>query len=171
MPPLRRLWSEQPVTHHGERFHLDDARVNPKPVQDPLEVWMGGAGPLELRRVGRCSDGWLPSFCTPDDVREGIAIVNQHAADAAREIEDEHFGVLPGYTDGEIPERLVGFAKRRHPDRNPSDVIASRDNIVERIQEFVEVGASKFVIMPLKEPSDWQWELEEMAAQVLPLEN
>ena len=171
MPLLRRLWSEESVTHHGERFHLDDARVNPKPVQDPLEVWMGGAAPLELRRVGRYSDGWLPSFCTPDDVRDGIAVVNQHASDAGREIEDEHFGALLGYTDGPIPERLVEFAKRRHPDRNPADVIASRDNIAERIRAFVEVGASKFVIVPLEEPQDWQSEVEDMAARVLPLEN
>ena len=46
--------------------------VNPKPVQEPLEVWMGGAAPLELRRVGRFSDGWLPSFSTPEDVKDGI---------------------------------------------------------------------------------------------------
>lgn len=171
MPLLRRLWTEDSVTHHGERFHLDGARVNPKPLQEPLDVWMGGAAPLELRRVGRHSDGWLPSFCTPDDVREGIAVINDHAAEAGREIEDEHFGVLIGYTDGGIPDRLVEFAKRRHPDRDPASVIANRDNIVERIQSFVEVGASKFVIVPLEEPQDWQRELEDMAARVLPLEN
>lgn len=171
MPLLRRLWTEDSVTHHGDRFHLDDARVNPKPLQNPLEVWMGGAGPLELRRVGRYSDGWLPSFCTPADVREGIAVVNQHATDADRAIDPEHMGVLLGYTDGEIPDRLVEFAKRRHQDRDASEVIANRHNIAERIQSFVDVGASKFVIVPLEEPEDWHREIEEMAAQVLPLEN
>lgn len=171
MPLLRRLWTEDSVTHHGERFHLDNARVNPKPVQEPLEVWMGGAAPLELRRVGRYSDGWLPSFCTPADVADGIAAVNGHASDAGREIDPEHMGVLLGYTEGPIPERLVEFAKRRHPDRNPADVIADRDTIAERIRAYIEVGASKFVIVPLAEPADWQRELEEMAAKVLPLEN
>lgn len=171
MPLLHRLWTEDSVTHHGERFHLDDARVNPKPVQQPLEVWMGGAAPLELRRVGRYSDGWLPSFCTPEDVKIGIDTVNAHASDAGREIDQEHFGVLIGYTDGEIPDRLVEFAKRRHPDREAGDVIAHRDNLAERIESFIEVGASKFVVVPLDEPTDWSPELEDIASRVLSLEN
>jgi len=171
MPLLHRLWTEDSVTHHGERFTLDNARVNPKPVQQPLEVWMGGAAPLELRRVGRYSDGWLPSFSTPEDVAEGIATVNGHAADAGREIDPEHFGVLVGYTNGEIPQRLVEFAKKRKPDRDARDVIATRENIREFLEGFIEVGASKFVIVPLDEPEDWTRELEEMAERVLPLEN
>lgn len=171
MPLLHRLWSEDSVTHHGERFHLDDARVNPKPVQEPLEVWMGGAAPMELRRVGRYSDGWLPSFCTPDDVKEGIDTVNGHAKDAGREIDPEHFGVLVGYTNGDIPDRLVEFAKRRHPDRDVREVIATPDTIYERLQAFTEVGASKFVVVPLEEPTDWETEIKDMAERVLSLEN
>lgn len=171
MPLLRRLWTEDSVTHHGERFTLDNAQVNPKPVQEPLEVWMGGAAPLELRRVGRFSDGWLPSFCTPEDVRIGIDTVNGHASDAGREIDPEHFGVLVGYTDGEIPQRLIDFAKKRHPDRDPRSVIATRDRLAEHLEGFIAVGASKFVVVPLDEPQDWAGELERVAATVLPLEN
>ncbi|MDC0349993.1 TIGR03854 family LLM class F420-dependent oxidoreductase [bacterium] len=171
MPLLRRLWSEDSVTHHGERFHLDNASVNPKPIQEPLEVWMGGAAPLELRRVGRYSDGWLPSFSTPEDVKDGMEVVNGHAADAGREIDPEHFGVLVGYTNGEIPDRLVEFAKKRNPDRDVRDVIATRENLAERLEAYTEVGASKFVIVPLEEPSDWKAELEDMAERVLHLEN
>lgn len=171
MPLLRRLWTEDSVTHHGERFSIDNARVNPKPVQEPLEVWMGGAAPLELRRVGRYSDGWLPSFCTVDDVAEGIKVVNEHAAEAGREIDDEHFGVLLPYTDGPISDRYVEAVKRRNPERDVADVIATKDNIVERLTAFTEVGASKFVIVPAAEPADWPAELAEMADKVLPLEN
>ena len=171
MPLLRRLWTEESVTHHGERFYLDDARVNPKPVQDPLEVWMGGAAPLELRRVGRYSDGWLPSFCTVDDVREGIDVVNAHAAEVGREIDPEHFGVLLPYTSGEISPRYEEIVKRRNPDRTAADIIASKDDIAERIMAFTEVGASKFVIVPAVEPENWAAEIAEMAERVLPLEN
>lgn len=171
MPLLRRLWSEDSVTHHGDRFHIDNAQVNPKPVQEPLEVWMGGAAPLELRRVGRYSDGWLPSFCTVEDVAEGIKTVNAHAAEAGREIEDEHFGVLLPYSDGPISERFVEAVTRRNPNRDVADVIATKENIVERLVEFTDVGASKFVIVPAVEPADWPAELAEMADKVLPLEN
>ena len=97
--------------------------------------------------------------------------IRDSAGDAGREIDPEHFGVLVGYTNGEIPQRLVEFAKRRKPDRDVREVIATRENLYERLQAFTEVGASKFVIVPMDEPDDWQAELEEMAERVLPLEN
>jgi hypothetical protein len=40
----------------------------------------------------------------------------------------------------------------------------------ERIEAFVAVDASKFVVLPLEEPSDWSAELDELAGTVLPLE-
>jgi len=57
MPLLRRLWSEDHVSHSGTRFAIEDVTVRPKPVQQPLEVWFGGIAPLELKRVGRHADG------------------------------------------------------------------------------------------------------------------
>jgi len=36
-----------------------------RPVQDPLEVWLGGRGPQALERVGRIADGWLGALVTP----------------------------------------------------------------------------------------------------------
>ena len=175
-PLLRRLWTEDAVTHHGERFHVDDARVNPKPFHEPLEVWMGGAAPLELRRVGRYSDGWLPSFCTVDDVREGIDVVQGHAAEVGRGIDPEHFGVLIPHTDSDpdgdgVSARFAEAVKRRHPDSKVSDVIATRDNLAERLVAFTEVGASKFVVVLANEPEDWSAELHVIAERVLPLEN
>jgi hypothetical protein len=41
----------------------------------------------------------------------------------------------------------------------------------DRLEAFTEVGASKFVVLPLDEPADWAAELEEVAATVLPLES
>src|SRR3546814_12614974 len=59
----------------------------PISAQDRLEVWLGGIAPSELRRCGRLGDGWLPSFCTPDDVRQGIAALERHASEADRKID------------------------------------------------------------------------------------
>lgn len=172
LPLIRRLWAGEPVDHDGPRFHLEGVQVLPTPVQDPIEVWMGGAAPSELRRVGRLGDGWLPSFCTPGDVETGIATIRQVAADHDREIEEEHYGVLLAYAHGEVPDRLAAFVKRRRPDLDPSDVIpVGYDGLVARLKQFVDVGASKFVVLPLVEPAAWTPELEALAENVLPLEN
>ena len=76
------------------------------------------------------------------------------------------------YAHGEVPDRLAEFVKRRRPDLDPSDVIpVGHDGLVERLKQFVDVGASKFVVLPLVEPEAWTPELEALAESVLPLEN
>lgn len=168
---MRRLWTEDVVEHHGEHFHLDGLTVLPKPVQQPIEVWLGGLAPSELKRVGRLGDGWLPSFCTPDEVAEGIGVIQAVAAEHDRSIDPEHFGALIAYRDGPLPELITKFVQRRRPDADPSDVVPERDSIVDVVKRMIDAGASKFVLIPLNEPTDWRAELEEVAELVLPLEN
>ena len=40
------------------------------------------------------------------------------------------------------------------------------DAAVSRLEAFIEVGASKFVVLPLDEPADWEQELREIADAV-----
>jgi probable F420-dependent oxidoreductase len=172
LPLLRRLWAEDHVDHDGEHFTLHDVTVRPKPMQHPMDVWMGGIAPSEIRRVGRMSDGWLPSFCTADDLRAGIPVVNEEAAKLGREIDPEHFGALIAYRDGPLPELLVERLSRRRPDIDPVDLIPEGlDGVEKTIQQMLEVGASKFVVLPLLEPPDWTEELERVADALLPLQN
>jgi probable F420-dependent oxidoreductase len=172
LPLLRRLWTEESVDHHGERFDFEGLRVEPRPVQEPLEVWLGGSAPSELRRVGRLADGWLPSFTTPADVAAGSEVVERTASDHGREIDPEHFGALVPYAHTEPSGRIVEAIRSRRPDLDPRDVIpVGHDAIVELLERFVAAGASKFVLIPLAEPDDWASELGALADKVLPLQN
>jgi len=174
LPLLRRLWEEDEVTHEGERFSIPSAKVRPKPIQDPIEVWLGGQAPSELKRAGRYGDGWLPSFATPEDVATGIETVNRHAAEVGRHIDDEHFGVLVAYTDENTPllPRLQAIVEKRNPGLDPREVIpAGREGVRDKIKQFIDAGASKFVVMALNEPSEWTAELGLLAEDLLPLEN
>src|SRR5690606_2481053 len=97
LPLLHRFWTGEPVDHEGRFHRYEGARVLPVPRQAHLDVWLGGIAPSELRRCGRLGDGWLPSFCTPDDVAAGIPVIQQVAADHDRSIDPEHFGALVPY--------------------------------------------------------------------------
>ena len=172
MPLMRRLWSEDVVDHHGERFSLEGARVLPKPMQDPFEVWLGGQAPSELRRTGRLADGWLASFTTPHHVAEGIEVIETAATEAGRRMDPEHYGVLIPYTTaGPLPAPLAERVRQRRPDADVEDVVAtSHARILELVQAYLEVGASKFVLFPFGEPDDWTAELESLAEVALPLQ-
>ena len=172
VPLLRRLWTESDVAHDGKRFHYGSVTVLPRPVQQPLDLWMGGISERELVRVGRLADGWLPSFCTPAEVETGIATIEDVARQADRAIDPEHFGVLIAYRDGQIPEELRAFVQRRRPGLDPDDLIPPLAGLPAMLHRFIDAGASKFVVVPLTEPAagDWSTHLDELAASVLPLE-
>jgi len=172
LPLVRRFWTEDAVTHHGEHFSFDGITVLPKPVQQPPDVWLGGIAPSELRRVGRLGDGWLPSFCTPDDVRTGRKTIEEVAGAHDRAIDPEHFGALVAYSHGPLLDLVLAALKQRRPDVDPAGLIpVGLPAVRDRLEAFVEAGASKFVVVPLADPEDWAEELGEVAAALKPLEN
>ncbi len=172
LPLLRRFWTEESVDHDGEFFRYEAARVRPFPVQQPIEIWFGGIAPSELKRTGRLGDGWLPSFCTPDDVRDGRTVIEQVATEHDREIDPEHFGALVPYGVDGVPDLVAAFLAKRRPDVDPADVVAGDfTSLRAQLERFIEVGASKFVVVPFVEPERWDDHLAEVADVVMPLQN
>lgn len=169
---LRGCWAPGPLTHHGAHFDYDELPVLPKPLQHHVDIWLGGIAPSELRRVGRCADGWLPSFVTPDDAARGREIIEATCAEHTRSIDDDHYGALIPYATGPVPDAvLAGLAKRRPDLADPSVLIpAGWDALIETIDRFVAVGTSKFVVLPIVEPASpaaWVQHLQEAAPVVL----
>jgi probable F420-dependent oxidoreductase len=56
---LRALWTQELVTFHGRWHHVEDAGLNPLPVQRPIPLWMGGTAPAAIQRIARLADGWI----------------------------------------------------------------------------------------------------------------
>jgi probable F420-dependent oxidoreductase len=170
---MRKCWFDDVVEHDGGRFHYEGLRVRPRP--DRLDVWLGGIAASELRRVGRMGDGWLPSFITPNDAAAGRAVIEQVAAEHDREIEDDHYGVLIPYTHDIVPDVLLAQLARRRPDLDdPAALVpVGWDALIGTIKRFVDVGTTKFVVLPVAEPADgasWDAHLVDAAAALLPLE-
>ena len=171
VPLLRRLWSEDDVDHDGDRFSYQRITVRPKPAQDPLEIWLGGISPSELKRTGRLGDGWLPSFCTPEEAAAGRKVIEQTADEAGRAIDPEHFGALIPYVRNGMPDLLAERLRARRPDVDPADLIPSgMESLRTFVERFIECGVSKFVVVPVLEPPDWDAELDGLASALLPLE-
>jgi probable F420-dependent oxidoreductase len=172
LPLIRRLWTDDEVDHAGRRFTYTGLSVRPKPVQQPPDVWLGGRVPSELRRTGRLGDGWLPSFCTPDEAAAGRKIVEEAADRAGRWIDPEHFGALVVYTHGPLPDRLTRALAARRPDIDPGELVMSGlPALRRRLEAFIDRGFSKLVVVPAVEPDRWADELAEVADQVLPLQD
>jgi probable F420-dependent oxidoreductase len=170
VPLLRRFWTEDAVDHDGTWFHYEQMNVLPKPAH-PLDVWLGGKAPAELRRVGRLSDGWLASFSSPQQCKEGRVVIEDAADAEGRSIDPEHFGVMVLYAPGEIPEFVQQVIANRNPDADINDLVARDWSGVRALCErHIAVGFSKLVLVPLSEPADWHDELATGAGDVLSLQ-
>jgi probable F420-dependent oxidoreductase len=167
---MRRLWADDVVDHDGDHYHLHGMSIGVRPVQGHLDVWLGGRAPGELRRVGRVADGWLPSFSTPAQVADGRVAVEKAAADAGRAIDPEHFGALVSYARTTIPEAYARARVLRTGIDAASVIPVGLDALRTRLDEFVAVGFSKLVVVPVEPPSSWDHELDELADAVLDLQ-
>jgi probable F420-dependent oxidoreductase len=169
---MRQCWTGEPVVHDGERFRYDGVVVRPVPKR--MDVWLGGYARSELERVGRLADGWLPSFVTPADAEQGRAVIEAVCAEHDREIEDDHYGVLIPYTLGPVPEPTLAQLAKRRPDVDPAGIVpTSWDELAALIRRFVDVGTSKFVVLPIDEPTTvdaWAAHLADAAETLRPLE-
>lgn len=168
VPLLRRLWSGEVVNHDGPHYHLREARVAPQPIQQPLEMWLGGQVPGALRRAGRLGDGWIPGLLTPNEAAQKRQRIEAAAAEAGRCIDPEHFGVNLTYSRSPVPTPVLEQLQRRRPDLDPTTLVPQdRAALHARVDEWLEVGFSKFLLRPAVPPADWAEELEQLAADIL----
>ncbi len=100
---LRRLWTEDHVTHHGQYYHFDDVTLEPKPAQQPCPpIWLASSPSLSarphlvergLRRVARLADGWMADIGSAAQYRVWWEQLGAYTRDAGRDPADLHTAV------------------------------------------------------------------------------
>ncbi len=92
---LRRLWTEEHVTHHGTYYRFTDVALLPKPVQQPPPILIA-VNPKEehvdaaatdriLRRVATHADGWQTDATPVDTFRHRFDTIQHYAAQQGRD--------------------------------------------------------------------------------------
>lgn len=71
---MRRLWTEDTVTHQGRFWTLEEAPTHLRPLQDPHPpLWIGGQSDAGVRRAARLGETWtIPPSCSIDEVANWI---------------------------------------------------------------------------------------------------
>lgn len=170
LPLLRRLWAGEAVEIAGARTALPV-----RPLQEPLEVWLGGSGPEAVARAGRLSDGWLGSRVTPARAGRLRGQIQAEAARAGREISPEHFGLSIAYA--RRPEDLERAGRPAPAGPDLSDLVpVGADALRRLVGQLVSEGLSKFVLRPVapptryEGPSGWAEELDWLGGAVMDLQ-
>ncbi|HPX35285.1 MAG TPA: TIGR03560 family F420-dependent LLM class oxidoreductase [Mycobacterium sp.] len=84
---IRRLWTEESVSHTGRFFTLEDALCEPKPVQRPHPpIVVGGSQPKMLRVIARHADEWnMTSHQGPAEWGEANLALDAACAEVGRD--------------------------------------------------------------------------------------
>ena len=91
---LRRFWTEDVVTFEGEFHSVRAAGIAPRPLQQPVPIWIGGANLAKgvepvawlLKRIGEIGDGWCTNTGTQpnEDIRAAMQLIRATAAEHGR---------------------------------------------------------------------------------------
>ena len=151
---LTRLWTEDAVSTEGEFFRLDGASISPKPVQQPLPLWLGGSAPQAIERTARWGTGWQAGIESADKVGPVIRAIKAKAREFGRSIDEDHFGAGFGFRFGSPDEPIMrryiaGFTRSLGKPPDAFTACGGRREIMALLNRFRATGAHKFVLRPI----------------------
>ena len=149
---LRGLLHDEVTTFEGTWFSIHEARNEPRPIQDALPIWVGGAGEKRtLRIAARFADGWNVPFVSPETFAAKRDVLHRHCADVGRDPAEMLCAVNVGlaWTEDSLRQQFGAIADFVRP----GVLSGSVDQVVDRIGEYVDAGADQ-VNLALRAPFD-----------------
>ena len=172
---LDRLWTGEPVTHHGRHYHFEDVAIDP-PLPAKPRLWVAGGSKLKtelspdpetiaptvLERICRRADGWLARAAgSTDSVIADWAQIRSRLAELGRAADSVTFGhinfahVVPTDDDAAalavqrpLIERIMG-THRSFEHLQTCYFLGTPRRIRARIAELAEAGLEYLVLSPL----------------------
>lgn len=151
---VSRLWSQESVSFDGSFYQLDEATISPRPVQQPLPLWVGGSAPQAIERTARWGTGWQAGIEAPEQVAPVIAAIKARTAELGRSIDEDHYGAGFGFRFGTPDEDIVAryrtlLAKRLGREPEGFMAVGGVDEMLKLLNEFRAAGVHKFVLRPI----------------------
>jgi len=173
---IKKMWTEDKPSFHGQYYAIDKAINSPKPIQKPHPpILIGGEGKsLTLRVVAeladRCNFG---GPTTPQRYKELLEVLNEHCKSVGRNEDQIEKTLIVDHTviarnKARVNEKIrkfkpIGVSKAQFIEGN---LVGTPQEIINRIEEFIHVGVTyimmRFPDMIENEP------LELFADEVMP---
>ena len=174
---VRTLWRDSPATFHGRFTRFESVSIDPKPLQQPPPIWIGGRSDAALARAGRQGDGWMSYVVQADRYAQSLDKIRAAAAAAGRSMDKftaAHLVFITIGRDYEAAKRAwVSVLSRRYaqdfePLAKRYGVIGTPEQCAEQLERFRAAGCNYFVMSAIGEPRDERTQLEAIAAEIIP---
>ena len=150
---MKRLWTEEHVSHYGDFFKFEDVTLLPQPVQKPHPpIWVSGRSDAAMRRAALQGDGWYPYLFTVRRLRRSNDAIREIAAEAGRDLTGFHWGLNQPTSIMEDPEQALAQAAENvgqryvTPERSAEDIAralciaGTPEDCVQAIQKRIDAG-------------------------------
>jgi alkanesulfonate monooxygenase SsuD/methylene tetrahydromethanopterin reductase-like flavin-dependent oxidoreductase (luciferase family) len=183
---LRRLWTEDHVTHDGRFYQFRDVTLEPKPVQNPCPIWIATNPKPELttshvidraiRRVGLLADGWMTDNTPVARFKERWDLIRQVARENGRPTDtmESALHLMVNINDDRSAafEESVKFLHTYYSSAMTREYIeswlacGSPAAVMEKIRAYVEAGCTT----PILRFASWdqKGQLARALAEVMP---
>ena len=179
---MKRLWTEEHVSHDGRFFQFEDVTLLPQPVQKPHPpIWVSGRSDAAMRRAALHGDGWYPYLFTVRRLRRSNEAIREIAAEAGRDLTGFHWGLNQPTSIMEDPEQALAQAVENvgqryvTPERSAEDIAralcisGTPDDCVQAIQERIDAGVREINFSFLApEPDQFYQQMELFSNRVMP---
>ena len=170
---VRSLLTQDSTTFHGTYFRLEEARCNPKPLQERLPLWIGGVGEKRsLQTAARYADGWNAAYISPEVFREKCRVLDAWCERCGRDPATLPRTVNVGFYM-KTAKAAADLQKRSEQlralgtERARGAFLGTAEEVKDKVNQYREAGASR-VILALRAPFDWD-AVAQFAEEVMPL--
>ncbi|WP_329410528.1 TIGR03619 family F420-dependent LLM class oxidoreductase [Nocardia vinacea] len=137
---MTALWSQDVVSYHGKWIDFDDLCPMTRPVQQPMNLVVGGSGRKSMRRALRFGAGWTPMASTPELLRPQMAELARLAETACKPVPE---------TTVRVRMHLADYPAAVAPSNPRNDIQRPRVTVqqaVDLVAGFAELGVSEMII-------------------------
>lgn len=165
---IKAMWTEPRATFEGRYFHVEDAMLEPKPVQKPHPpIMIGGGGEqITLRAVAR-----LGNMCNipgaPEEVKKKLDVLRRHCDSEGRDFEEIERTSLTGMLIARDEAALEAKRERlalADPSRSRTQAL-TLPQAVDLVGRYREAGVQLFITNLWKNDEE---SLELLASDVMP---
>ena len=178
---IRRFFTEEHVSFTGEFHQFEDVTLLPRPAQTPhIPIWLGGHwdqgfAPGVLKRTGRFSDGFLPTYTPIEGYQEAQQAITAHAEAKGREAGCVEWGVMLWSYIGDHKDgrrRGIEAMKQRmgltEIDLAQGTCIGSAAECKDSIERYADLGITQFLLSVVSPPGEMAGQYERLSREVLP---
>jgi len=151
---MKRLWTEENVTHKGRFFSVQNLTLGPRPIQKPIPIFTGGSAEVALKRAGSWANGFICGSSAIPEFPTTWQKIAQYARAAGRnpdEIEKAGLTFMAiNDNSAKAVETLNSYVMRYYGrlrgDVASTSLVGSPTAVAELIEAFLSRGLDTLII-------------------------